>query len=159
MLGENIFKMRWDYIFFVMFLYPILKGLYFYAFGKSDEVWQKRKDKLDSLTKEKRIIYSSSRSLITVIPYSGAYYYADYRYIWLSLGIIYLLTAVITLVAALGVQSLKQKAPETYERAAQQSKEELKNVNFWPKWQVHAYCMFNISVLVLWLYSWRYLFT
>jgi len=150
--------MRWDIIFFGMFLYPALKGLYFYAVGKSDEVRQKKKEKLDSLTKEKRIINSSLRLFVTVIPYFGAYYYADYRYVWLSLGILYLFTAVITLVAALGSQSLKQNDPETYEKVTKQSKEDLKNVNFWPKWQVHAYCMFNISVLVLWLYSWRYLF-
>ena len=149
---------RWDYLFFVMFLYPSLKGLLFYLIGKSDEVRKKRKEKLDALTTEKRIINSSSRLFIVVIPYFGAFYYADFKYVWLSLGVIYVFTAIITLVAALGSQSLKNKDPELYKKTEKKSKEELKDVDFWPKWQVHALCFFNVSILILWLYSWRYLF-
>ncbi len=133
-------------------------GLYFYATGKSEEVRRKKKVKLDALTKEKRIINSSSRMLLLIIPYFGAYFYADFRYVWLTLGILYLITTIVTLLAALGSQSLKHKDPEAYEKMALKSKEELKDVDFWPKWQVHALCAFNVSVLALWLYSWRYLF-
>jgi len=149
---------RWDYLFFVMFLYPSLKGLFFYIIGKSDEVRRKRKEKLDALSKEKRIINSSSRLFIIVIPYFGAYFYADFKYVWLILGLIYVFTAIITLAAALGSQSLKQNDPELYKKTEKQSKKDLKDVDFWPKWQVHALCIFNVSILLLWLYSWRYLF-
>ena len=141
-----------------MFLYPVLKGVFIYVTGKSDETGQKKKQKLDSLTKEKRAINSSSRIFITIIPYFGAYYYADFRHFWLALGVLYLLTAVVTLIAALGSQLLKQKDPETYEKVAKQSKRDLQHVTFWPRWQVHALCLFNVSVLVLWIYSWRYLY-
>jgi len=142
-----------------MFLYPVLKGLYLFATGKSEEVRQKRARKLESLTKEKRAITSSLRIFITVIPYFGAYYYADFRTVWLILGTLHLLTASLVLIAALASRSLRQEEPEKYNEVIQESRKNLKAVTFWPKWQVHALCIFNVSVLALWLYSWRYLFT
>ncbi len=150
--------MRWDYVLFVMFLYPVLKGIYFYFTGQSEEVRQKIKIRRDALTKEKRLINSSLRIFLSVIPYFGAYYFADFKYFWLVLGMLYLLVATINLVAALGSLSLRENNPEMYVEVKQKSKEDLKNVNFWPKWQVHALCAFNITVLALWFYSWRYLF-
>lgn len=149
---------RWGYLFFAMFLYPSLKGLFIYVIGKSEETRKRRKEKIDALPKEKRIINSSSRIFIIVIPYFGAFFYADFKYVWLLLGLIYVFTAIVTLAAALGSESLKHKDPELYKKAEKQSKEELKDVDFWPKWQVHALCLFNVSILILWLYSWRYLF-
>ena len=151
-------EIRWDYLFFGLFLYPILKWLYLYFVGKSDEARLKKKAYLDSLTREKRVIYSSSQSFIAVIPCFAAYLYADYRYLWLTLGIMYLLAGGAALIAALSSQYLKKYEPEIYEKAAQQSEQDLKHVNFWPKWQVHALCVFNVSILVFWFYSWRHLF-
>jgi len=151
--------LRWDYVFFLMFLYPTLKGIFYYAIGKSEEIRKNRKDKLNALSKEKRIIHSSTRLFIVVIPYFGAFFYADFKYLWLLLGIIYLFTAIITLAAAVGSQSLKQTDPDLYKKAENQSKKDLKDVDFWPKWQVHALCAFNVLIFILWLYSWRYLFT
>ena len=150
--------MRWDLLFFAMFLYPTTKGLFYYLIGKSEEVRNKRKALLDSLPIEKRLIKISLREFILVIPYFGAYYYAEYKYLWLTLGILYLVSTIITLMAALGSQALKENSPDEYEKARKEGKNQFKNVNFWPRWQVHALCVFKVFVFVLWFYSWRYIF-
>ena len=150
--------MHWEYIFFIIFLYPALKSILIYLSGKTEYIRQKNKEKSDALTKEKRLINSSIRSLVLVTPYFGAYYYAEFKYIWLILGIILLLTSLITLTTALISQSFRKEKPNEYNDAMKESRASLRNVNFWPKWQVHALCVFNVSVLILWLYSWRYLY-
>ena len=150
--------MRWDYIFFVLFLYPVLKGLYIYLSGKTEYIRKKYKEKRDALTKEKWLINSSLKKIIYVTPYFGAYYYADFKYIWLTLGIIFIFTIFITLTTALISQSFRNEKPNEYNKVMKESGTSLKNVNFWPKWQVHALCVFNVSVLILWLYSWRHLY-
>ena len=93
--------MHWEYIFFILFLYPALKSILIYLSGKTEYIKQKNKETNDALTKEKRLINSSLRSLILVTPYFGAYFYAEFKYIWLILGMIFLLTSLITLITAL----------------------------------------------------------
>ena len=151
-------NMRWDLLFFAMFLYPTTKGLFYYVIGKSDEVRNKRKALLDSLLIEKRLIKISLRQFIVIIPYFGAYYYAEYKYLWLTLGILYLISTVITLIAAKGSQALMENSPNEYKKMRNKGKKQFKNVNFWPRWQVHALCIFNVSIFVLWFYSWRNIF-
>ncbi len=150
--------MRWDLLFFAMFLYPTTKGLFYYLIGKNEDVRNKRKALLDSLPLEKRLIKISLRQFIVIIPYFGAYYYAEYKYLWLTLGILYFVSTIGTLIAAMGSQALRKNSPDEYKKARNEGKKQFKNVIFWPRWQVHALCLFNVSVFALWFYSWRYIF-
>jgi len=91
--------------------------------------------------------------IVSSIPYIGAYFYADFKYMWIVIGMSYLILGFITFVmGSLAFMGAKQKEMVGHQKVV---KEKSKNIDFWPKWQIKALCGYQVLILLLWLYSWR----
>jgi Na+-transporting methylmalonyl-CoA/oxaloacetate decarboxylase gamma subunit len=65
---------------------------------------------------EKRFIKSSLRMIVSAIPYFGAFIFADLPYLWLTLGLVYLVIGILTLLMFSMAFGYKTKHPEEHEK-------------------------------------------
>ncbi len=149
--------MEIEYLLFIWVLFPWMKSLLYYALRKSEKARQEKQLKKQKRTPLKNMLIGSGALIFGSIPYIGAYFYADLKTLWVSLGAIYFLTGIIMLVmGALAYLAAKHYSEEIKDYESK-TKNITKDVNYWPKWQEKTLCLFQYSVLALWLYSWRHL--
>lgn len=139
--------MKLEYIVFLLFFFPWIKGLW--GFARNNKEAENKKQK----TREKNTMTAGLTMVVSSIPFIGAYFYADLKYIWIVIGMFYLILGVITFIMGnLAVGLSKRQEMAGHQEAV---KEKCKDIDFWPKWQVKALCGYQVLIFLLWLYSWR----
>nr|CAP48865.1 putative integron gene cassette protein [uncultured bacterium] len=149
--------MELEYLLFIWVLIPYLKLLLCYSMRKikgTNEGAQHEKQKRTPL---KSVLIGSRVLVFGSIPYFGAYYYADLKTLWVSLGAIYLIFGVILLIVSVLTYVAEKYYSEEIEKYKGNLETKSKDTNYWPAWQTKALCLFQFIVLALWLYSWRHL--
>ena len=149
--------MELEYLLFIWLLLPWMKSLLYYILRKSEKAYEEKQLKRQKRTPLQTMLTGSSVLIFGSIPYIGAYFYADLKTLWVILGAVYLFTGLVLLImGALAHFAVKYYSEEIkdYENKTEKS---TKNVNYWPKWQKKALCLFQYTVLTLWFYSWRHL--
>ncbi len=151
--GIGCMFMKLEYIIFILFFIPWGKGIFKYIKNKTpaDEKAENKKKQ----SPEKHTLIAGCFMVASSIPYIGAYFYADLKYIWIIIGGLYVVLGFITLVV--GYMSIKLSKQKYFVRQKETAKDEYKNVDFWPKWQIKVLCGYQVLILVFWLYSWRHL--
>lgn len=151
------YHMKVEYILFSWLLIPWAKTFINFVFGRSEQAYKEKQLKRQQRTAEKTILIGGVVMVIGAVPYIGAYFYADFKYIWLIIGIVYLIMGLFTLtMGVVNILSTKYGGEDIAQYKIKYNNK-YKNVNFWPKWQVKALCLYEYIVLVLWLYSWRHI--
>ncbi len=149
--------MEIQYLLFIWVLFPWVKTLLYYALRKNEKAHQEKQLKKQKRTPLKNMIIGSGVLIFGSIPYIGAYFYADLKTLWVVLGSMYLLTGIIMLIMGVFTYLAAKHYSEEIKDYESKTKNKTKKVNFWPKWQRKILCIFQYSVLALWLYSWRHL--
>lgn len=152
--------MNIEHLLFVMYLFPTIIGIIYAIRYTSDEILSKRKEKMQKKGNERYLFEKSLFFILFVIPYYGAYIYADLKYIWLILAIIYTLLAIFSIIAT--GYCWYQKTYNTEEYASTINKlnkqRDNNNENIYPKLRARISCGIKITSIILWLFSWRHIF-
>lgn len=146
-----------EYLLFLWAITPWAKSLIYYALGKSKKLFKDKKVKRQARSPFRNSSEDGAMLIFWSIPYIASYYYADLKFLWIILGISYLLTGILILtmgtLAFIGSKHYSEEIKK-YELKYQKSN---KNINYWSKWQEKSLCILQYTIFALWLYSWRHL--
>ena len=147
-----------EYLLFFMYLIPTVIGIAYKIKYSDDEILTKRKEKITKKGKEKYLFQMSMLYIIFLIPYFGAFYYADLKYIWLLLAIIYSTLAIFSITASAYCWYQKAYNNEEYTKTMNKiHNDNNKNQYYWSKFRARFNCVIKIFAILLWVYSWRHL--
>ncbi len=145
-----------EYIIFLWPLSPWARSALNFILRRSEKSHNERLLKRKARTALQNSFIDSTKLLAGSAPYIGAYFYADLKLIWLTLGIVYIFSGLLIFTMGILVFFTKKyhrKEIEQHKLVEAKSRKE----NHWPKWQVKLLCLFQYTVLMLWLYSWRHI--
>ncbi len=149
--------MALEYLLFIWVLIPWVKSILCYYIRKIKGANERAQLEKQNRTPLTSILIGSRVLVFGSIPYFGAYYYADLKTLWVSLGSIYLIFGVILLIMGVLTYMTEKHYSEEIEKYKGNLETENKDTNYWPALQTKTLCLFNFFVLTLWLYSWRHL--
>ena len=149
--------MELEYLLFIWVLLPWMKSLLYYSIRKIKGSNEGIQLNIQKRTPLKNMLIGSGVLVFGSIPYFGAYYYADFKTLWFSLGSIYLIIGLIMLIMGVLTHFAEKHYSEEIEEYKGKSNANNKSNNFWPAWQTKTLCLFQYIVLALWFYSWRHL--
>ncbi len=147
--------MKIEFLFFFWLIVPYLKWLVNWFLGRTEDVLKAKQEKRKKRSAEVTTLIGGIVMVVASVPYFGAYYYAELRYLWVFIGGFYLVMGLFNLLVVLILKLGTKFAGEEMEQHKEQSRSKYKNVKFWPNWQVRALCIYQYCILGLWLFSWR----
>lgn len=150
--------MRWDWVVFALSMAPLMINIIIFVSGRSDEVWNRKRQRRKLRSAEMNALLGGIKLLLVSLPFFAAFYYADLAWLWLGLAVVCAVCGFVLLIMGSVVLYARKSGLKEIEQAQAQARKTYAKVNFWPKWQVHALCAINLTVLILWIYAWRYLF-
>lgn len=112
--------------------------------------WIRRKGEPSAPSSLKSSIYSCIMRLIAACVCLSAFYFSDLRYLWLLLGIIFLLGFLISCPSAFIIHW--SRSTKWFDQPSQA----VKTINVT---RCTLAVIANTILLILWVYSWRHLFT
>lgn len=148
-----------QYLIFLLSFFPIVKYLLDRLSGYAEQANTNKQLHRQKRSAIKNSIFDSLRLGIYSLPFIVAGFYADLKLVWTILGSIYLITAIFILTMTTLAHLARKQYPQLAQQVDQYPRASGKKQQSWPKWQSNVLCLFNYSVLVIWIYGWRHLFT
>lgn len=148
-----------QYLIFLLPFYPIVKYLFDRLSGRAEQANIIRQQKRQNRSAIKNSIFDSLLLGFYSLAFIVAGFYADLKLVWTLLGSIYLITAIFILTMTTLAHLARKHYPQLAQQADQPPGASAKKQQSWPKWHSNVLCLFNYSVLVVWIYAWRHLFT
>ena len=145
-----------EYGIFFYYLIPTILAVYRKFRYTAEELESQHSNNNNTNPKEIFLLKIIAYASVYIPPYFGAYYYADLKYIWLTLGAIYSVVMLILFSVFLYCLFYSKYKTEEYNTIMEKIKK--KDTYKKPsKWQTRISCSKTISAILLWMYSWRHL--